>query len=95
VEIDEALAARARELLADRSNVSVIEGDAMSAHGPWASANKVIATFALARIPDAWLERLADGGVLVAPVGPREAAQRLVRVRKRGELLEESTHGAY
>jgi len=94
VEIDPALAARARELLADRANVSVVEGDAMTADGAWEGANKVIVTFALPRIPEAWLERLPEGAVLVAPIGPCEAPQHLVRVRKVEGRIEESKHGA-
>jgi protein-L-isoaspartate(D-aspartate) O-methyltransferase len=94
VEIDPKLAARAKELLRDAPNVLVVEGDAMTSSAGWDEANKVIVTFALPRIPDAWLERLPEAGVLVAPIGPREAAQRLVKVRRVGGELEQTAHSA-
>jgi protein-L-isoaspartate(D-aspartate) O-methyltransferase len=94
IEIDPVLAGRAKSLLAARPNVTVLEGDAMTTEAAWEGVNKIIATFALSRIPDAWRERLPEGAVLVAPVGPRNAPQRLVRAQKRGGLVEESTHGA-
>jgi protein-L-isoaspartate(D-aspartate) O-methyltransferase len=94
VEIDPLLAARAKELLADLPNVAVIEADAMTLTEEWSGTNKVIVTFAIPRIPEAWLERVPEGGVLVAPVGPPETAQRLVRVRRADGALEHSAHGA-
>ena len=38
-------------------------------------------------IPEALTEQLADGGVLVIPVGKRRGAQRLARVVRRGRDL--------
>jgi protein-L-isoaspartate(D-aspartate) O-methyltransferase len=94
IEIDPDLALRAEELLADRPNVSVVLGDGMTDTGSWEGVNKIIVTFALLQIPDAWRERLAEGALLVVPVGPRDMPQRLVRLRRKGGVLEESTHGA-
>lgn len=46
------------------------------------------------RIPDALLEQLADGGVLVAPVDAQGGFQRLQQFRRRGREFEESDLGA-
>lgn len=71
LEIDPTLAARAAELLAGRANVTAL---CASAHDVtlWRGARKVSCGFALPRIPEGFLEALADGGKLVAPVGPAE-----------------------
>ncbi len=94
LEIDPALAAWAARTLASTTNVDASSGDAMeptwAAHG----ALKVCATFAVGEIPDAWLDALPRGGVLVAPVGLDGAEQRLVRVRRDGDRFFESDHGA-
>jgi protein-L-isoaspartate(D-aspartate) O-methyltransferase len=68
LELEPLLAARARRLLADRNNVRALHA---SAHDVelWRGARKVSCGFALERVPAAWLEALADGGRLVAPIG--------------------------
>ena len=88
-EIDDRLASRARSLLADRTNVQVFRGDATDSAPAWAGATKVICTFAVRPLPDAWLRALPMHGVLVAPVGPRDRDQRLVRVERVGAALGE------
>lgn len=57
---------------------------------PW----KVAITYALTEPPAALEAQLAEGGVLVVPVGPWDGHQELVRVeRRQGALLREA-HGA-
>ena len=93
VEIDEALAERARALLAERPNVRVERGDAADAAPFFAECNKVVGAFAVHALPSAWLDALRPGAVLVAPVGG--ATQRLVRVERRASgALETTEHGA-
>jgi protein-L-isoaspartate(D-aspartate) O-methyltransferase len=48
-------------------------------HAPY---DAIIVTAAGAALDDALLEQLADTGTLVAPVGPANAAQALLRIRK-------------
>lgn len=80
IEIDPELAPIARELLADRPNVEAIEADAHDVTR-WRGARKVHVAFALDHVPQAWIDALDDGGVLVAPVsGPQ--GQVLTRIRK-------------
>jgi protein-L-isoaspartate(D-aspartate) O-methyltransferase len=94
IEFDPALAARARALLAAFAaspSVTVRQGDAMRTPmtwpDAWETANKILCTFAVDRIPEPWIARVREGAVLVAPVGPRER-QHLVRVRReRGEIV--------
>jgi protein-L-isoaspartate(D-aspartate) O-methyltransferase len=93
VEIDEALARRASTLLARIPNVRVLHGDAAHLSRTESDAEKIVVTFAVDRIPDAWLAMLDDGARLVAPVGAR-GDQRLVRVVRRGRELMTSDHGA-
>lgn len=94
IEIDAALSAWAGRMLAGVGNVEAAAGDAMDPTWATHGAPKVCATFAVGEIPDAWLDALPRGGVLVAPVGLDGAEQRLVRVRRDGDRFFESDHGA-
>jgi protein-L-isoaspartate(D-aspartate) O-methyltransferase len=94
VEIDPELAARARATLALERNVAVVEGDAMSTGALSRRARKMVATFAVDELPGAWLDAIPEGGALVAPVGPRDRDQRLVRVVRDGGRLRVTEHGA-
>ncbi len=60
----------------------------------WEGARKVVVTFAVEAIPDAWVEALPAGGALVAPVGGAGGDQRLVLVRREGDRLVRTEHGA-
>jgi len=92
-EIDGPLARRATRLLAEHSNVQVFHLDAAESAPVWGPFHKVVATFAVDPVPHAWLEALPVGGILVAPIGPRDRDQRLVRiVRTESELLT-TDHG--
>jgi protein-L-isoaspartate(D-aspartate) O-methyltransferase len=96
-EIDPTLAAWARATLADHANVRLVESDAVTSASEWRSAGaslKVVVTFAVEKLPGAWLEALPEGGVLVAPVGPREKEQRLILVRRTNGQLAHTEHGA-
>lgn len=48
--------------------------------------NKIIVTAGAPVIPKALTDQLADGGILIIPVGDRES-QRMVRIRKSGDKL--------
>ncbi len=83
IEIVEPLARRAAERLAELGyrNVTVRAGDGYKGWPEQAPFDRVIVTAAPPEIPKALLDQLADGGILVAPVG--EDMQRLERHRKR------------
>jgi protein-L-isoaspartate(D-aspartate) O-methyltransferase len=93
IEIDEFLVRRARHLLGGYSNIEVVQGDAGDKVASWAGYERVTVTFALSRIPDAWLAAIPEGGRLVAPVG-HDAGQRLMRVDRLEGQLVWSDHGA-
>lgn len=80
IELDAALVAAARDELGSEPHVRVIEADAHET-SLWRGASKVVCGFALREIPKAWVDALADGGVLVAPV-QTSTGQSLVVVRK-------------
>jgi protein-L-isoaspartate(D-aspartate) O-methyltransferase len=67
VEFDPALAAHARTNLADRSNVTVIEGD--GAEWPREAVDAVYVNFSVERPADTWIEHLRTRGRLVFPLG--------------------------
>jgi protein-L-isoaspartate(D-aspartate) O-methyltransferase len=69
-------------------NIHVRVGDGYTGWPEEAPFDRIIATAAPPEIPGALVGQLADGGVLVAPVGElTEFGQMLVRVRKSGEHL--------
>jgi protein-L-isoaspartate(D-aspartate) O-methyltransferase len=100
-EIDEPLVRWAERSLSElaeegggAATVSVHHADAMTSAARWGEALKVVVTFAVDSLPQAWADALPDGGRLVAPVGSREGDQRLVLVRREGDRVIETEHGA-
>ena len=94
-EIDPTLVEWSRETLRGEANVTVTEADAVTSAPLWGGARKVVTTFAVESLPEAWLGALPEGGRLVAPVGAGdEREQRLVLVERRRGVLFETDHGA-
>ena len=73
-------------------NVEVVFGDGTKGYAKEAPYDAIIVTAAAEKIPKKLIEQLAEGGRLVAPVGPRYH-QELIRIRKRNGKLEEDYHG--
>jgi protein-L-isoaspartate(D-aspartate) O-methyltransferase len=46
---------------------------------PGGQFERIIVTAAMEQIPDALLARLQPGGILIAPVGPHQGTQTLIR----------------
>ena len=78
------LADRARFVLKDLkcSNVDVILGDGFDVPQTLGTFDRIMVTAAMEDIPEALLDRLEPGGVLIAPVGPMDDKQVLVRVAR-------------
>jgi protein-L-isoaspartate(D-aspartate) O-methyltransferase len=96
IEIHEPLATEAKERLARMgyANVVVRAGDGYAGWPSEAPFDRIVLTAAPEKMPKALVDQLAEGGVMVAPVGPEGSLQRLVRYRKRaGKLLEEDLGG--
>ncbi len=88
LEIDPELAEVARDVLRAWPKVEALAADAHQTE-LWRGAQKVSVGFALDHMPDAWLEALGEGGVLVAPVSDAQG-QRLVRYEKQGGVVRET-----
>jgi len=80
------LAEEARRTLAELGydNVRVVVGDGTQGWPEEAPYDAIMVTAASPEVPAPLLQQLADGGRLVAPVGPRHT-QQLVRVRRERE----------
>jgi protein-L-isoaspartate(D-aspartate) O-methyltransferase len=67
------------------NNIEVVFGDGYDVAQTLGTFDRIIVTAAMDEIPDALTERLEPGGILIAPVGPQDGAQQLVRLRKTDE----------
>jgi protein-L-isoaspartate(D-aspartate) O-methyltransferase len=73
-------------------NVVVIEGDGTLGYPDNAPYNGIIITAATPEIPRPLIGQLADGGILVAPVGGRDI-QDLITLHKQGQSIRQVSHG--
>src|SRR5262249_996463 len=89
-EADEALAARARENLADRPQVQVRRGDAVAVHGAF---DAIVGNAGTSHPLDPWLDELAPGGRLIVPItfatpGSTITKGAVVMLTRRGDTAE-------
>ena len=92
VEVIPDLAARAQRALArvGCDNVDVHLGDGWAGLPELAPFDRIVVTAAPDHLPEALVDQLAEGGLLVVPVGPQSQDQRLERHKKRdGRLVRE------
>jgi protein-L-isoaspartate(D-aspartate) O-methyltransferase len=89
------LAERARAVLADLgySNVTVIVGDGSVGHPEAAPYDRIIVTAAAPQIAPPWVEQLAEGGILVVPVGDRWGQTLMRCVKRAGKVAHEDLGG--
>jgi protein-L-isoaspartate(D-aspartate) O-methyltransferase len=73
-------AARERLQRLGYHNVEVLLGDGFDVPADAGEFDRIIVTAAMEQIPEKLQERLAVGGILIAPVGPHHGVQTLVRV---------------
>jgi protein-L-isoaspartate(D-aspartate) O-methyltransferase len=74
--------ARARLAKLGYVNVEVVLGDGFDIPDSAGNFDRIIVTAAMEQIPEALTRRLEPGGVLIAPVGPHQGTQTLVRVSR-------------
>jgi protein-L-isoaspartate(D-aspartate) O-methyltransferase len=55
-------------------------GDGYDVPASAGTFDRIIVTAAMEQIPEGLLQRLEPGGILIAPVGPHQGTQTLVRV---------------
>ena len=78
------LADKARETL-DRHgyhNVTVVAGDGFNGLPEHAPYDRIIVTAAAESIPQALVDQLAEGGVLILPLGQHDGLQRIVKLTR-------------
>jgi protein-L-isoaspartate(D-aspartate) O-methyltransferase len=80
-------AARQRLATLGYDNVTVISGDGLAgcpAHAPY---DRIIVTAAAETMPGALTAELAEGGIMVLPLGEHDGVQRLVKLTRTGDGL--------
>lgn len=90
------LSVRARKALDELglNNVALLVGDGTIGWRKYAPFQVIVVSAASPRVPDAYLDQLADPGRMLIPVGSREE-QELLMVRKEdGEVLQEGVKDA-
>ena len=93
VEIVKELALKAREKLKNYKNIVVLNTDASHGLAEYAPYNKIILTAAPKTLAKEFKEQLADGGILLAPVG--EFTQKLIKLTKKNNKFTETEKGDF
>jgi protein-L-isoaspartate(D-aspartate) O-methyltransferase len=75
-------AARNRLATLGFHNVEVLLGDGLVGLPARAPFDRIIVTAAAEEIPQALVDQLAEGGIMVLPLGPHDGPQDLVKLRK-------------
>jgi protein-L-isoaspartate(D-aspartate) O-methyltransferase len=74
--------ARAKLAALGYDNVDVIVGDGLAGAPDCAPFDRIIVTAAAEEIPQALLQQLAVGGIMILPLGPHDGSQCLVRLTR-------------
>jgi len=80
--------ARSRLKTLGYDNVEIIVGDGLAGAPVRAPFDRIIVTAAAETVPQALTDQLADGGVMILPLGPHGGTQELVRLTKAGHELK-------
>jgi protein-L-isoaspartate(D-aspartate) O-methyltransferase len=80
--------ARARLMKLGCHNVEAMLGDGFDIPASASNFDRIIVTAAMEQIPEGLTRRLEPGGILIAPVGPHQSTQTLVRLTRTGAGLE-------
>jgi protein-L-isoaspartate(D-aspartate) O-methyltransferase len=81
------LADRARATLErlGYDNVTVVVGDGLNGLPEHAPYDRIIVTAAAESVPQALVDQLAEGGVLILPLGQHDGAQRIVKLTRKAD----------
>ena len=77
---------RLRDLELD--NVTVLVGDGTLGAPEHAPFDRIVVTAAAPELPQALAGQLREGGILIAPIGPIDGVQSLLRFRKRAGVAD-------
>ena len=80
--------ARARLEKLGCDNVEVMLGDGFDIPADAGQFDRIIVTAAMEQIPEALQDRLEPDGVLIAPVGPHQGTQTLIRMVRTGTGID-------
>jgi protein-L-isoaspartate(D-aspartate) O-methyltransferase len=81
-------AARIRLKALNCDNVEIIVGDGMMGAPDRAPFDRVIVTAAAITVPQALIDQLVPGGIMVLPLGPHDQHQRLVKIVRTEQGIE-------
>jgi len=81
-------AARTRLETLGYRNVEVVVGDGFAGVPSRAPFDRIMVTAAAEDVPQALVEQLAEGGIMILPVGPHAGPQQIVKLTKRKGDLE-------
>jgi protein-L-isoaspartate(D-aspartate) O-methyltransferase len=82
-------AARIRLATLGYDNVEVRVGDGLLGVPEGAPFDRIIVTAAAEKVPDNLVAQLANGGVMILPLGPHSGSQRLVKLTKQNLTYEQ------
>jgi protein-L-isoaspartate(D-aspartate) O-methyltransferase len=85
--------ARTRLATLGYNNIEVRVGDGLDGLPERAPFDRIIVTAAAETIPDVLVEQLAEGGVMILPLGPHAGAQQLVKLTKNERIEQEDLIG--
>ena len=71
------------------ANITAIVGDGMLGWPEQAPFDRIVVTAAGEDVPDALLKQVRIGGVIVAPVGPADGIQKLLRMERTEEGFDQ------
>jgi len=73
-------------------NITAVVGDGTRGWPEHAPFDRILVTAAAAAVPERLVEQLADGGVMVLPLGPQGGDQQLVRLRRQTDGRVDRDH---
>jgi len=69
-------------------NVEVIAGDGFAGVPEKAPFDRIVVTAAAEEVPEALIEQLVDGGIMLLPLGPHDGTQHIVKLTKASTGVE-------
>jgi protein-L-isoaspartate(D-aspartate) O-methyltransferase len=82
-------AARNRLKTLGYNNIEVLFGDGFAGNLSHAPYDRIMVTAAAESMPQPLVQQLAEGGIMILPLGPQDGAQHLVRVTKTSQGIEQ------